>query len=362
MKQLLCEMCGGTDLIKQDGVFVCRCCGCKYTVEEAKKMMADEAVDIIDTVKTDNTKELSNLYELARRARNDKNSEYARKYYDLILLKDPSSWEATFYSVYYQSINCKIGQIENAAVRLSNCEATVLGLLKENVLDLEYQKTVVGEMAVYLIYISKMLFNVAKNHYNDFCNDLGASNKEKYTQEVVRNCCASRDIVYNFGDYLTNFFGDTYGKIAAMCWSIGVDQHEQIMHYFAKMRCFSEIDKSKTIIFEYIAKIKSYDESYQPPKINPYAESNGCYVATAVYGSYDCPQVWTLRRYRDYTLAETWYGRAFIHTYYAISPTIVKWFGHTEWFKKMWKGKLDRMVANLNAEGVEDTPYKDKLW
>lgn len=90
--------------------------------------------------------------------------------------------------------------------------------------------------------------------------------------------------------------------------------------------------------------------------------SGGCYVATAVYGSYDCPQVWTLRRFRDYTLAETWYGRAFIRTYYAISPTLVKWFGHTDWFKKLWKGRLDRMVANLNAEGVEDTPYKDRNW
>ncbi len=88
----------------------------------------------------------------------------------------------------------------------------------------------------------------------------------------------------------------------------------------------------------------------------------GCYVATAVYGSYDCPQVWTLRRFRDYTLAETWYGRAFIRTYYAISPILVKWFGHTEWFKKMWKGKLDRMVANLNVKGVEDTPYEDRNW
>ncbi len=62
-----------------------------------------------------------------------------------------------------------------------------------------------------------------------------------------------------------------------------------------------------------------------------------------------------------YTL-ETWYGRAFIHIYYAISPTLVKWFGHTEWFKKMWKGKLDRMVADLKAKGVEDTPYEDRLW
>lgn len=92
------------------------------------------------------------------------------------------------------------------------------------------------------------------------------------------------------------------------------------------------------------------------------SSGGGCYVATSVYGSYDCPQVWTLRRFRDYTLAETWYGRAFIRTYYAISPTLVKWFGHTEWFKKMWKGKLDRMVANLNASGVADTPYEDKVW
>jgi len=92
------------------------------------------------------------------------------------------------------------------------------------------------------------------------------------------------------------------------------------------------------------------------------ATSGGCYVATAVYGSYDCPQVWTLRRYRDNTLAKTWYGRAFIRVYYAISPTLVKWFGETNWFKMMWKGKLDRMVSRLQEQGVKDTPYQDRKW
>ena len=88
----------------------------------------------------------------------------------------------------------------------------------------------------------------------------------------------------------------------------------------------------------------------------------GCYVATAVYGAYDCPQVWTLRRFRDDTLAVTWYGRAFIKAYYAVSPNVVKWFGHTQWFKKLWRGKLDSMVSKLNANGVEDTPYNDRIW
>ena len=38
MKALTCEMCGSTNLIKEGGVFVCQSCGCKYTVEEAKKL------------------------------------------------------------------------------------------------------------------------------------------------------------------------------------------------------------------------------------------------------------------------------------------------------------------------------------
>lgn len=93
-----------------------------------------------------------------------------------------------------------------------------------------------------------------------------------------------------------------------------------------------------------------------------YDKTHGCYIATCVYGSYDCPEVWTLRRYRDNTLGSTWYGRAFIRTYYAISPTLVKWFGKTKWFKKIWKGYLDKKVKKLQNKGVEDTPYDDKEW
>ena len=55
MKRLTCEMCGGTDLIKQDGVFVCQNCGMKYSVEDAKKMMIEGTVDVKGTVQVDNS-------------------------------------------------------------------------------------------------------------------------------------------------------------------------------------------------------------------------------------------------------------------------------------------------------------------
>ncbi len=102
-----------------------------------------------------------------------------------------------------------------------------------------------------------------------------------------------------------------------------------------------------------------------PPTLyypSSHKQSHGCYIATAVYGSYDCPQVWTLRRYRDNVLSATWYGRIFIRVYYAISPTLVRWFGNAQWFKTLWQKRLDRMVDNLHTKGFDNTPYVDKPW
>ncbi|MDE6111189.1 MAG: hypothetical protein K2F65_04645 [Eubacterium sp.] len=349
MKQLTCEMCGSTDLMKQDGVFVCQTCGCKYSVEEAKKMMVEGTVDVSgSTIKVDSSAELHNLYELARRAKSDNNTENAQKYYGQIIVKDPSSWEANFYTTYYQSMNCKIAEIGMAAIRISNCEDTVFNLIKDNVSDSDKQRKAVDEVAAKLITISSMLFNAYKNHYDS----INVQIKNRFVQDYANNCSAARDIVYNGGDCIIKVFGDVYGDIAASCWKLGVKQHNTLNIIFKDKKANADIIK------QYNAKILKYDSSYQVPQIN----TDGCYVATAVYGSYDCPEVWTLRRYRDNQLAKTWYGRLFIHTYYAISPTIVRLFGNTNWFKKMWKSKLDRMVKNLQSEGVESTPYEDKPW
>ena len=89
-------------------------------------------------------------------------------------------------------------------------------------------------------------------------------------------------------------------------------------------------------------------------------QQSGCYIATAVYGNYDCPEVWTLRRYRDNVLDNTWYGRLFISGYYAISPILVRWFGKTDWFRNLFFKPLSRWVAILNKRGFENTPYNDK--
>ena len=89
------------------------------------------------------------------------------------------------------------------------------------------------------------------------------------------------------------------------------------------------------------------------------SKKNGCYIATCVYGSYDCPQVWTLRRFRDNNLRKNWFGRIFIKIYYAISPMLVKLFGDKKLFKMFWKKCLDILVLQLQSNGIRDTPYTD---
>ena len=345
MKALVCEMCGSANVIKEDGLFVCQYCKTKYSVEEAKKMMIE------GTVKIDHSDELRNLYELARRAKADNNSENAQKYYEQIIIKDPSSWEANFYTVYYQAMNCKIGEIGMAAVRVMNCEDTVLKLIKDNILDEDEQRKSVDEVAAKIIYISNMLFNAYKNHYDG----IDAQIQNRFVQEYANNCSLCRELAYAGGNNIISIFGDKYADIAVECWKLGVRQHNILNGVF------TDKQGNAAVIKTYNDKIKQYDSSYQAPQTNM-TQDGGCYVATAVYGSYDCPEVWTLRRFRDNTLAASWYGRAFIRLYYAVSPTLVKLFGNTAWFKNLWMPVLNKMVTKLNSKGVENTPYNDTSW
>lgn len=88
-------------------------------------------------------------------------------------------------------------------------------------------------------------------------------------------------------------------------------------------------------------------------------KKKGCYVATCVFGSYECPEVRTLRRFRDTYLQNSLLGRAFIKVYYALSPTAVKLFGNTVWFNKFFKKRLNKLVNKLNNKGYENTDYTD---
>ena len=359
MKALTCEMCGSTNILKQDGVFVCQSCGTKYSVEEAKKMMVEGTVDVKGTVKIDTSSELKNLYEIARRAKDTDNSENALKYYDMILVKDPSSWEANFYVVYYRAMTCKIGEIQSAAISVNNALKAVFELIKTNVPE-EDRLKVATEIHFKLSILSSMLFNGATNHYRGIDYNI----RYEYTQEWLYNVAAATDLLYDLGDKLVEYIGDEAGIYAASSWEQAIEQHKQ---YVGQLQMKKE---NQDQMIEYATKARKYHPDTEIPNFkttnsvtNTGNQSNGgCYIATAVYGSYDCPEVWTLRRFRDFTLAGTWYGRAFIKIYYTTSPTLVRWFGKSNWFKQIAIIPLNRLIKHLHNKGVIDSPYNDRIF
>ena len=85
----------------------------------------------------------------------------------------------------------------------------------------------------------------------------------------------------------------------------------------------------------------------------------GCYIATAIYGGYDAPQVRVLRRFRDDRLATTSAGRYAIRLYYKMSPILADHLAQQSWLQKLTRPIVDAIVSDLRFRGISDSAYRD---
>lgn len=135
---------------------------------------------------------------------------------------------------------------------------------------------------------------------------------------------------------------------------------ENALYYCRKAKDTASLSSGTYWILEEIGSIDESLEKLLATYSNTRKTKGPCYVATAVYGSYDCPEVWTLRRFRDEVLYRTSLGKIFIKVYYRISPSLVKKYGDCKLVKKVVKVILDRFIKKLNAKGIGDSYYVDK--
>lgn len=126
MKQLTCEMCGGTDLLKQDGVFVCQTCGCKYSVEEARKMMGEVSST---PVEVKNAAQLENLLNLAKSSFESQNYEQAESFCNQVIAMDDKNYEA--WKLKGEAVNYRTTAVNDRILEAHNCIMTAFNLLSE---------------------------------------------------------------------------------------------------------------------------------------------------------------------------------------------------------------------------------------
>lgn len=354
-----CPNCGASiqlDNNREEGF--CSYCGSKVKVQEA-----------INKVKVDKSGDLKNLLNLANAAIEANNGQEALDYANKTLEIDSQNAKAWYIKMQAQGLLATFGDLKCNEILIAGRKA------------IEYESTEEMKISVYGYFLNKCL--------NDF----------QFLMTQLQDTKAIKDL-YNANCQLNAFKAteNTLGadSVADLCLSqeanivglkLAVPEAEitknkeltritgevakQLVYYQNALNVRFNVygtslnDSAMTKYKEYLSQIKLGLPTEMQSVIGEESLNNnqaGCYIATAVYGSYDCPEVWTLRRYRDFTLAESWYGRAFIRTYYAISPTLVKLFGQAKWFKNLLRTPLDNLVRKLHSEGYENTPYNDCNW
>lgn len=371
-----CPNCGSNIEVNQnDNKSKCEYCRATILVDDAIERLR---VELSGEVEVKNLPKLKNLLKIADRAFEDEDYSKALENYKQALAIDSDDWRATYREGICAANTSTLGNFDLDKVVLSSKNA--LKILINNKTDKKELAIYKVEMAHDLVSLCLDFYNFAFNHYEEYSNLEDSANEMWDRLLIVRKAARySVDVLVN--DKIVSLCPkDESGedskewqllalKEIVMCNSAICEPRE----YKSGYNQYGDIYSNTTInsnlrtelVNEYdqcVAIIKQTEPDYVPEQINRTGSSGGCYVATCVYGSYDCPQVWTLRRFRDYGLSKSWYGRLFIKTYYAISPTIVKMFGKTKWFNNMWKPRLDKMVKKLNKEGYNSTPYEDKNW
>ena len=226
-------MCGSADLLKQDGVFVCQNCSTKYSVEEARKMMVE------GTVRIDNSEKIAKYYQLARTAKEEDDSKTAAKYYGLIREEDPESWEAKFYSIYYEAIECKVAEAYSMCVKLEKIASSILSSIKNNE-PKDKQAECVLEVASKINDIALMFLN---------------GNSEEATGEAP-------NLVIIWGDHLEEKYPDVseITEQAASFW-------ENALSVLIDTYGIGE-EKIDNTVEKYSKKIQKYNRNYVVPKSN----------------------------------------------------------------------------------------------
>lgn len=77
-------------------------------------------------------------------------------------------------------------------------------------------------------------------------------------------------------------------------------------------------------------------------------QKEGCYIATAIYGSYEAPEVLVLRRFRDEILYKSKLGKLFIKAYYKLSPPIADRLKNAKHINLWVRNRLDTFIGWLN--------------
>lgn len=220
---------------------------------------------------------------LARRAREEDNSEDAKKYYDMVRTEDPDNAEAKFFYSYYKLMSGTKGHAYSDYVTFCNGIEPTLSMVMASNESYEDKKALVKS----IVECADIAYEVTRSADIDIRGGNGNSIiiKNQLTMLslidcIVKNfgsdsemlCVAYRSRksaityseekrpldMYKLGDEIEKIFpkDNDLMAIAVSCWKEGVEYQQKYYGYV----------KDKSVPEGYAEKIKKYEPNYEMPK------------------------------------------------------------------------------------------------
>jgi tetratricopeptide (TPR) repeat protein len=187
----------------------------------------------------------------------------------------------------------------------------------------------------------------AANHSMEDGNFEKAVNLFNEILTIKPNCHEAWWGLYTCNASFDRYYGyeDKYGNKGPMTKA-------QIMTNTLQKYAYRAIEYApKDIADNYRSEIKESLDYVESVKRGDYDKKSntktGCYIATVVYESYSCDEVFALRKFRDEYLAKYPAGRWFIQFYYMVSPYLASKISHSLNAKKAIKKLLAMVIKRI---------------
>ncbi len=200
--------------------------------------------------------EINKYLKLARTAREEDNTEDAKKYYDMVRVDDPENGEAKFFYAYYALYEGKNGEIPKRFSNLCVVLKNSIKMVKESDCD-DNEKAVV----LNAIFDNFIPTTWSLNRYMNKKNTetkIGNSYVKVFDQtQIISVSKEGMKTLKDLGDYTASLFGSSQEgmKLAVKAWKEYVTLAQKWYAYATK-------GEAET----YAAKIQKVEPSYEMPK------------------------------------------------------------------------------------------------
>lgn len=298
--------------------------------------------------------QVNNYMRLAENAYEVENYEEAYSYSTKVLEYEPDNWRATCI----KGISAT-GKAKMADPRFNEMIATIRPVLYQ-IPEIELQKLAMKFSIFAIGYASheqEMYEKYGKN---------GKENAAKYVNAMLQsmhllglafllfpNAEYARLITEIYSNVTNEFFGNITGNVFITEYVYQTAQMEYILSVVEKYlkeqnpSYHPEAEERYNLDCKMNALKGRLEKLIEKEQKLIEDSKSGCFIATAVYGDYEAPEVLVLRSFRDNVLRQSVLGRTFIRTYYATSPRIADWLRFHDSIKGGVKKLLDRFVDYL---------------